>query len=268
MKAPSRHPYFPYPAMQLLKEQGRALDGARLDALKLSVALNAADPRAVALYVDLDGDDWLHIYPAAEAPAPMSTVDAIDTFLETYGRSTPQEEALLERMIFNPVPEYSQVLAAQAASEGEAPVSEKAPAAPAEKPAPAAEKAAQPQSQEEIIDNFLATHPDETAPAPAPAAQPEAACSRHGQTRAPEPAAPVAPAPAPAPAHAAAVEQPTLSESLAQIFIRQGRYERAFEIISALNLKNPEKSVYFADQLRFLQKVIALQQRRKAARES
>lgn len=235
--------------MQLLKEQGRALDGARLDALKLSVALNAADPRAVALYVDLDGDDWLHIYPAAEAPAPMSTVDAIDTFLETYGRSTPQEEALLERMIFNPVPEYSQVLAAQAASEGEAPVAEKAPAAPAEKPAPAAEKAAQPQSQEEIIDNFLATHPDETAPAPAPAA-------------------PVAPAPAPAPAHAAAVEQPTLSESLAQIFIRQGRYERAFEIISALNLKNPEKSVYFADQLRFLQKVIALQQRRKAARES
>ena len=179
--------------MQLLKEQGRALDGARLDALKLSVALNAADPRAVALYVDLDGDDWLHIYPAAEAPAPMSTVDAIDTFLETYGRSTPQEEALLERMIFNPVPEYSQVLAAQAASEGEAPVAEKAPAAPAEKPAPAAEKAAQPQSQEEIIDNFLATHPDETAPAPAPAAQPEAACSRHGQTRAPEPAAPVAP---------------------------------------------------------------------------
>ena len=235
--------------MQLLKEQGRALDGARLDALKLSVALNTADPRAVALYVDLDGDDWLHIYPAAEAPAPMSTVDAIDTFLETYGRSTPQEEALLERMIFNPVPEYSQVLAAQAASEGEAPVAEKAPAAPAEKPAPAAEKAAQPQSQEEIIDNFLATHPDETAPAPAPAA-------------------PVAPAPAPAPAHAAAVEQPTLSESLAQIFIRQGRYERAFEIISALNLKNPEKSVYFADQLRFLQKVIALQQRRKAARES
>lgn len=52
-----------------------------------------------------------------------------------------------------------------------------------------------------------------------------------------------------------------LSESLAKIFIKQGRYERAYEIISGLNLKFPKKSAYFADQLRFLKKLIINQRR-------
>ena len=47
-----------------------------------------------------------------------------------------------------------------------------------------------------------------------------------------------------------------LSESLAKIFIKQHRYDKAFEIISQLSLNFPEKSIYFADQLRFLQKLI------------
>ena len=47
-----------------------------------------------------------------------------------------------------------------------------------------------------------------------------------------------------------------LSESLAKIYIKQRRYDKAFEIISGLSLKYPEKSIYFADQLRFLQKLI------------
>ena len=276
MKAPTENPYFPYPAMLLLKEQGRELDAVRLEALKLSVALNVADPRAVALFVDLDGDDWLHIYPAAQAPEPMSTTDAIDTFLETFGHSTPQEEALLERMIFNPVPEYSQVLAANA----QAPAAEAASEAPASSPAsepsangvtasspsteqkPSTEPAAQ--TQEQIIDKFLEEYPDETAPAPkdAPAAEPAAI----GATASSPSTEPTSARESASPNKGTTA--PTLSESLARIFIRQGRYERAFEIISALNLKNPEKSVYFADQLRYLQKVIALQQRRKAARES
>ena len=51
-----------------------------------------------------------------------------------------------------------------------------------------------------------------------------------------------------------------LSESLAKIYIKQGRYAKAFEIISNLSLKYPEKSVYFADQMRFLQKLIINQQ--------
>ncbi len=47
------------------------------------------------------------------------------------------------------------------------------------------------------------------------------------------------------------------TESLAKVYIKQGDYGKAFEIISQLNLKNSQKNVYFADQMRFLEKAIA-----------
>lgn len=47
-----------------------------------------------------------------------------------------------------------------------------------------------------------------------------------------------------------------LTETLARIYIQQGRYERAIEIITKLHARNPKKSIYFADQIRFLQKLV------------
>lgn len=46
------------------------------------------------------------------------------------------------------------------------------------------------------------------------------------------------------------------TETLARIYIQQAKYERAFDIIRHLNLNNSKKSSYFADQMRFLQKLI------------
>ncbi|MGI6232428.1 MAG: tetratricopeptide repeat protein [Prevotella sp.] len=46
------------------------------------------------------------------------------------------------------------------------------------------------------------------------------------------------------------------TETLAKIYIKQGRYERALEIIHRINLNNPKKNAYFADQIRFLEKLI------------
>jgi hypothetical protein len=46
------------------------------------------------------------------------------------------------------------------------------------------------------------------------------------------------------------------TETLASVYIKQKRYEKALEIIKSLNLKYPEKNVYFADQIRFLEKLI------------
>lgn len=56
-----------------------------------------------------------------------------------------------------------------------------------------------------------------------------------------------------------ASEEPSeglLTETLAQIYIKQGRYSRALEIIRQLNLNYPKKNIYFADQIRFLEKLI------------
>jgi tetratricopeptide (TPR) repeat protein len=49
----------------------------------------------------------------------------------------------------------------------------------------------------------------------------------------------------------------SFTETLARIYIKQKRYDRALEIIKSLYLKYPEKNSYFADQIRFLEKLIA-----------
>ena len=46
------------------------------------------------------------------------------------------------------------------------------------------------------------------------------------------------------------------TETLARIYIKQGRYLKALEIIKRLNLIYPKKNAYFADQIRFLEKLI------------
>ena len=46
------------------------------------------------------------------------------------------------------------------------------------------------------------------------------------------------------------------TETLAKIYIKQGRYAKALEIIQRLNLNYPKKNAYFADQIRFLEKLI------------
>ena len=47
-----------------------------------------------------------------------------------------------------------------------------------------------------------------------------------------------------------------LTETLAKIYVKQQRYEKALEIIKKLNLKYPKKNAYFADQMRFLERLI------------
>lgn len=46
------------------------------------------------------------------------------------------------------------------------------------------------------------------------------------------------------------------TETLAHIYIKQKRYEKALQIIKNLSLNYPEKNAYFADQMRFLEKLI------------
>ena len=50
--------------------------------------------------------------------------------------------------------------------------------------------------------------------------------------------------------------QPFYTETLANVYIKQRRYDKALEIIKSLNLNYPKKNIYFADQIRFLEKLI------------
>ena len=51
-------------------------------------------------------------------------------------------------------------------------------------------------------------------------------------------------------------EEDYFTETLAKIYIKQGRYDKALEIIRKLMSDYPKKNSYFADQIRFLEKLI------------
>lgn len=52
------------------------------------------------------------------------------------------------------------------------------------------------------------------------------------------------------------LDESYFTETLAKIYVKQGRYSKALKIIKKLNLKYPKKNSYFADQIRFLEKLI------------
>lgn len=224
--AVDKYPYFAAAAVALLRHRPASLDEGHLATVRHNLALAAADRRT--LLTAKYGDEWVKFHPEAPEEVPQETVDVIDTFLRTYGSCSPEEEAQLERLIFNPTPDYAELLARQEQEE-----------------LPAEGDDGDPGSQDALINAFIRSqHPKSVSAAAAP----DDAGNEDDEDK----------TPISRPEH---TDDSLLSESLAKIFIKQGRYERAYEIISGLNLKFPKKSAYFADQLRFLKKLIINQRR-------
>ena len=182
----------------------------------------------------LVGNDGKKRRRADKAPAnnTKSTMDTITHFLDTFGNNDDAELRALEQRIFNPTPDYAQLLAQEE-----------------EKSVPA-ESGDDGSSQDERINKFIARSKRQNGRFPKAATVEEAAqqpaeAELHKEVaKAPKPTAPQE-------------SDPTLlSESLAKIYIRQHKYEKALEIIQSLSLNYSEKSIYFADQIRFLKKLI------------
>ena len=245
MKTKEENPYFIFDGLLELRDHAAGLSAGELRRLKERIALNAADPAAASALANLTGDDWLSLYPAADTLRRPDTGSAIETFLNTFGPQNASETAQLEKLIFNPTPDYATTLAMQEERSD-------APAAPATE-------------QDAMLDAFIASHPDGTAFA-VEAAEAAVEVASVPPVPQPEPEAPAVDTAAAKPAPVAPVSS-SLQESLAKSYIRQGRFQKAYDIISELNLNNPEKSAYFADQLRFLQKIIRIQQAREARKD-
>ena len=228
-----RYPFFTLP---MAMELAATADEDERRRLLMLMRLSAPTPEAMEQLAGCADSRFNAFYPPAMKPHTPDTSTAIDDFLARYSSSSPEEDALLERMIFNPVPDYAQQLARR--TEAELP----------DAPPPSAD------SQDARISRFILAHAD-SAPqpeSPAPPTQPE--------TSAPQPSR--RPARRTRQASPQPAENSLLSESLAKIYIKSHKYERAFEILSRLSLDFPEKSRYFADQLRFLRKLIINEQHR------
>lgn len=251
------YPFFTLPALTLMQREGSAIPAETRRRLLGHIALNAPDVASFVALADADRNTWTDFYPA-EQPKSVTTENVIDTFLATYGHSSPEEDEMLERLIFNPTADYSVLLA----NEEETNMPEQPDAAD--------------DSQDALINSFILKHrhpstPDANTDTQSPT--PDADTSLPDPVESPG----HVDLPAPLPAHSsetvetpaevavptdhpvAVTESPadtSLSESLAKIYIRRRRYDKAFEIIHGLSLNNPKKSVYFADQLRFLRKLM------------
>lgn len=265
-----RWPWYVYADLQAL-EQG-IVSGKEAQELRTRIALAIGDREALMRVLDPDAD-FADFYPDMQ-PVKLSTNDTIDAFLNRFGTPGDHETDLLTRMIFD--------------SGARAPLSEDA----AEEAASAAAEPA-PDATATRIDAFLATsrqparvpealrHLEEEAEAPAetPAAAALNTLSSPAASSAQAAAQPSAAKPsAPplntlsslnslnslsAPSAPSAQTRPkasSLSVSLAAMMIKNGNYPKALEIINELNLANPEKSIIFADQIRFLRKLIKIQE--------
>lgn len=265
-----RWPWYVYADLQAL-EQG-IVSGKEAQELRTRIALAIGDREALMRVLDTDAD-FADFYPDMQ-PVKLTTNDTIDAFLNRFGTPGDHETDLLTRMIFD--------------SGARAPLSEDA----AEEAASAAAEPA-PDATATRIDAFLATsrqparvpealrHLEEEAEAPAetPAAaalntlSSPAASSAQAASQ-PSAAKPSAPplntlsslnslnslsAPS-APSAQTRPKASSLSVSLAAMMIKNGNYPKALEIINELNLANPEKSIIFADQIRFLRKLIKIQE--------
>lgn len=232
-----KYPYFSLPG--LLRLRGEAAGGRVTDADELERLVLTGGAGAERL-LDPEADDENTFYPPQPSGKTPSTVSTIDTFLATYGNTDPAETATLERMIFNPVADYSQTLARQ--EKGNLP-----------EPTPTGN------SRDDMINRFILSR---QGPSAAGTAQDEDELALEA------PQAPRRPARKPsAERQRKAAAQPAdnslLSESLAKIFIKSRRYERAYEILANLSLAFPEKSAYFADQMRFLRKLMLNEEYRR-----
>lgn len=240
-----KYPYFPIARALELRSVYAGLDEADRQRLVEELTLSVPGSDAARRLADPAGDEFDNFYPPEAKPAKPSTDTTIDRFLETYGNESAEETATLEKLIFNPVPDYAQ----QLERDGTAP----------------AEEDVAGDSQLARINRFIRSQ-QQSAPDTRVELRDEmepAATEDSAEVTAQTPAAIPQPAPERRPSAAATPENSLLSESLAKIYIKTHRYERAYEILSRLSLAVPEKNAYFADQLRFLRKVMLAESFRK-----
>ena len=217
-------PFSILPALIYLKRNG--VKGNEDVLARLSIS--HPDRQALAVMLGEDARMAADFYPPEELPEALDTVTTIDRFLDNYGKTSPGEIEALNRAIFNPQPDYADVLAAQEQEESGTEPTQK-------------------DAQDEIISKFIAEQMqlgEQAAHTPITAPIGEQEKAEIAQETIDEPTL---------------TDDSMLTESLAKMYIARHKYSQALEIIEQLSLKYPKNSIYFADQIRFLKKLVLIE---------
>ena len=201
-------PYSVLPALLYLKRNG--VKGNEDVLSRLAVIF--PDRLALSLMLGEDGKALREFYPPEPQPMTPDTVTTIDRFLDNYGKTSPSEVEAINRAIFNPQPDYADVLAAQEQENGGT--------------LPDGSDA-----QDQLISQFIAEQMQMSeqaarVPITTPVGEEEKAEIAD-----------------------AAIDNPAqnddsmLTESLAKMYIARHKYSQALEIIERLSLNYPEKSI-------------------------
>jgi hypothetical protein len=215
-----QYPYFNLPLLLYLKRNGNDEN----DALMGRLAIASPDRKALSFILDSRTSYLASFYPPEAEPETPDTDTTIDKFLDSYGNSNPGEVEAINKAIFNPTPDYADILAAQEKEE-------KTP------------KPVEISKNDELINNFIAQSREKEAAVASTVEVPHIADAEKAE---------IADVSIDKPS---AADDSMLSESLAKIYISKHKYSKALEIIKNISLKFPEKSIYFADQIRFLKKL-------------
>lgn len=228
----ARYPYFQTARLLYLKNLFLLQDASFADELRKS-ALYVADLSVLFYYIE--GERF--VLKRHEAPAEASadkctadrTLDLIDRFLSDLSGDDAELEPSLKIPVEVSV-DYMSVLSSE--------------------PTPEEQEVA-PLKGQELIDSFIEQSGSESVE-PKPKEEvpvektPTEEVVKDDETSTEQPEKAVE----------ADEDESYFTETLAKIYVRQHRYEKALEIIKKLNLKYPKKNIYFADQIRFLEKLI------------
>lgn len=211
-----QHPYFTLPILLKVKHNGGQDDLQKL-------ALMSPDRRDLAIVIGKSPAAFGSFYPQ-KAQTVSDNETAIDNFLNNYGSNSSKEIDAINKAIFNPTPDYADILAAQSGDESGKPLDK----------------------EDELISSFIAKSRER---------------ERETMTQSKQ----ITPHVKPLDVNNTALDNidessqndgSMLSESLAKMYIARHKYSKALEIIESINLNFPEKSIYFADQIRFLRKIL------------
>lgn len=233
-----RYPYYIYPALSALAvatQEQRAI-------LVRRIAAAVGDEAMLRTAIGIDPAEFADFYPDMKAPE-LSTSETIDTFISTFSSEKRASAPAIDNIVAAPAIDYAAMLAADSDSV----------------PLPGADS----DSTANLLNSFLGTKPKtpDPTPEPTPAPAPELAMQPpHQQDTKPDDKPSVETISSPG-------YESNLSEALLKVMIKKGNYSKALEIINELSLNNPKKSIYFADQKRFLKKLMLNRERLDSAKK-